>query len=176
MKSYDGETGQYLGDFVPEGVGGLSLTQEVLIGPDGHFYVSGRGNNAILKYDRRSGEFLGTFTTGYVLSEPTKMTYGPGGDLYVSQWAGPQTVARFDGSTGAFVSEVTPTLSQPMQQAWSGDGTLFVVSFQSKDVRRFGDDGALIDIFTSGTNLLGPVNLWFDGPGDLFVFPPARET
>ena len=167
VKRYDGETGLYLDDFIAAGAGGLNTTQEILIGHDGHFLVSGRFTNRILRFDRRSGAYLGDFSSGYTLNEPTKMAFGPDGDLYVAQWAGTNTVVRFDGVTGAFVEEVTPTLSQPMQPAWDSQGVLHVVSFGSRDVRTY-ENGALGSVVTSGVSMGGPVNLWFDGP-DLFV-------
>ena len=49
VKYYDGTTGAYKGEFVPPNSGGLSSTQEVAFGLDGHLYVSGRGNTAIKK-------------------------------------------------------------------------------------------------------------------------------
>lgn len=170
VKRYNGQTGAYIDDFIAADAGGLNTTQEVLLGPDGHLYVSGRFTNAILKFHRRTGELLGAFTSGYTLDQPTKMSYGPDGHLYVSQWGQQKSaVARFDGVTGAFIDEATPPLQQGMQSAWDAGGTLHVVSFGSRDVQRFDATGAFIDVFTSGKALQGPVNLWFDDGGDLLV-------
>ena len=169
VKRYDGETGAYLGDFVASGAGGLRATQEVAFGLDGHLYVSGRGNTAILKFDGQTGAFIEPFTSGYTLDNPTKMTFGPDSLLYVSQWGQEQsTVARFDAVTGVFVDEITPDLNQPMGHAWDADTTLYVVSFGSRDVRRYDRQGTLIDVLVSSSFLQGPVNLWFDGD-DLLV-------
>ena len=97
------------------------------------------------------------------------MTRGPDGDLYVSQWGqGQKTVARFNGVTGAFVDEATPALDDPMSHAWDDAGTLYVVNFDSADVRRFTATGELMDVFIGSQVLTGPVNLWFDGDA-LFV-------
>jgi len=85
VKRYDGETGAFLGDFIAPGAGGLSLTQEVRIGPDGSVFVTGRGNSTVLRFDRRTGTFLGPVTSGYPLDQPTKMTIAEG-RIYVSQW------------------------------------------------------------------------------------------
>lgn len=161
VKRFDGETGAYLGDFVAPGSGGLQLTQEVLFDLDGNLLVTGFGTPSILKYDGRTGEFLGAFSSGYSLRNATKMVYGPDGDLYVSQWAGSSSVARFDGQTGAFVEEVTPSLDRPMQPAWSDDGTLHVVNFGTLDVRRFSPTGTSLGTLTIGAPLTGPVNQWF---------------
>lgn len=167
VKRYDGETGQYLGDFIPPGSGGLRTTQEVVFGPDGRFYVSGRGNSAILVYDPVSGSPLGAFTEGYTLDNPTKMRFGPDGNLYVAQWGTSQSsVVRFD-EHGTFIDEFTEDLNNPMDHAWDADGNYYVAVFGSRDVRRYGPDGTFSDIFISG--LQGPVNLWFDDQGDLLV-------
>lgn len=174
VKRYHGETGAYLGDFVAPGAGGLAATQDVAFGPDGHLYVSGRENSAVKKYDRETGDFLGNFTTGYVLDNPTKMSFGPDGHLYVSQWgtsSGKRKIARFEGTTGAFLGEFTEAdFNMGMDHLWDRDGRLYVVSYGSKDVRRYdATTGAFLDVFIQGNGLLGPVNLWFGDGGDLFV-------
>lgn len=169
VKRYDGRTGTFIGDFVAPGAAGLGATQELLWAPNGNLIVSGYLNDAVLEFHGKTGAFVGAYTSGYTLREPTKMTWGPDGDLYVSQWAGATTVVRFDGATGAFVEEVTGALDRPMQQAWDDEGTLYVTSFGSKDVRRFGSGSMAGEVFTSGWDLAGPVNLWFDDAGSLLV-------
>lgn len=170
VKRFNGEDGKLVDDFVKPGAGGLNLTQEVAFGPDGNIYVSGRGTNAILKYDKVSGEFIEKFTKGYILDEPTKMTFGPDGLLYVSQWGKTKNkVARFDAATGNFVDEITDGLNQGMSHAWDASGNLYIVSYGSKDVRKFTASGEFIEVFSRGGNLLGPVNLWFGAEENLFV-------
>ena len=114
MKKYDGATGAYLGDFIPDSSGGLSATQEVRFGPDGHLYVSGRENSTVKKYNGVTGEYIGDFTSGFALDGPTKINFGPDGFLYVSQWGAPGAVSpkkivRFNAATGIFVDEFTTT-------------------------------------------------------------------
>ena len=59
--------------------------------------MTGIGNNAIRRYDPQTGDFMGDFSSGYSLAEPTKMAIGPDSLLYVSQWGDDQSkVARFD--------------------------------------------------------------------------------
>lgn len=169
VKRYDGHTGAYVDDFVPPGSVGLSQTQEVLIkGSD--ILVVGIGTSAVLRFDRRGGPGS-PFTSGYALNGPTKANWGPDGNLYVSQWGDTQSsVAVFDGATGAFIREATPDLDRPMDQAWDSEGTLYVLTFGSRDVRRYDETGNLIDIFVRpDEHLRGPVNLWFDEAGDLLI-------
>lgn len=170
VKAFDAASGEFLGDFVKPGAGGLNATQEVAFGPDGDLFVSGRGNTSILRFDGRTGEFIGDFTSGYELDNPTKMTFSQDGRLYVSQWGERQaTVARFDATTGEFIDEVTPPLVQGMAHAWDEEGRLYVASYGSKDVKRFTADGEPIDVFAAPEHLLSAVNLWFGQGGDLFV-------
>lgn len=170
VKRYDGQTGEYLGEFVSGGTSGLSVTQDVRLGPDGNIYVTGRGTPAVLRFDRRTGAPLGPFTSGYTLDEPTKMTFLPDGRLYVSQWGqSKSSVAVFDGTTGQFLREATPNLNQPMQHLLDDAGTLLVANYGSRDVRRFGPDGTALGMATSGRELAGPVNLWRHDTGDLLV-------
>jgi hypothetical protein len=171
VKRYHGQTGAYLGDFVKPGAGGLNTTQEVLFGMDGHLLVSGRGNKHILKFDRDTGDFLGNFTSGYDLDNPTKMTLGPDNLLYISQWGQQKKkVVRFNFATGAFVDEFTEIdLNQGCGQAWDAAGNLYVASFGSADVRKFDQQGKFLGVFTEAGHLQGAVNLWFGEGGDLFV-------
>ncbi len=168
VKRFDGQTGRFLGDFIASGDNGLGQTQEVVIGPDNQLYVTGLSNGVIKKYDIETGAFIENFSSGYVLQAPTKMTFGPDGNIYVSQWGSTKSsVAKFDGTTGAFIAEATPNLDRPMGHAWDSAGTLHVVNFGSLDVRRFDADGNEIDVLIAA-ELTGPVNLMFDGD-DLLV-------
>jgi streptogramin lyase len=171
VKKFNGQTGTFIGDFVPTGSGGLNQTQEVAFGNDGNLYVSGRGDTAILKYDGSTGAFLGNFTSGYKLDNPTKMTYGPDGKIYVSQWGAIQNkVARFDAVTGTFANEFTSVgVNEGSGHAWDASGNLYVACYGSHDVRKFDLSGTFVGVFTASGHLSGPVNLWFGQGGDLFV-------
>lgn len=168
---FNGLTGANLGNFVAPGSGGLSATQEVAFGYDGHLYVSGRGNTAILKFHRDTGEFLGKFTSGYDLDNPTKMTFGPDSMLYVSQWGQTKSkVARFNGHTGVFVDEATSVdIIQGMGHAWDADGNLYVASFGSRNVQKFAPAGNSLGVFIEHPGMTGAVNVWFGKDGNLYV-------
>jgi len=175
VKKYDGATGAYLGNFVPDSSGGLSATQEVVFGPDGHLYVSGRENTAVKKYNGVTGEYIGDFTSGFVLAGPTKISFGPDGNLYVSQWGItgaeiPKRTVRFSATTGVFVDQFTSTtISNAGGHAWDADGNLFVASFGSGNVHKFDTNGTFQGIFTEAGHLSNAMNLWFDDSGDLLV-------
>jgi len=175
VKYYDGTTGAYLGDFVSSGSGGLSATQEVVFGPDGHLYVSGRENTAVKKYNGVTGDYISDFTSGLVLVGPTKISFGPDSNLYVSQWGAPgaetpKKIVRFNATTGVFVDEFTSiTISSAGGHAWDADGNLFVASFGSKNVQKFDANGVFLGIFAEAGHLTSAMNLWFDDSGDLLV-------
>lgn len=174
VKRYNGVSGAYLGNFVAPGSGGLSATQEVKFGLDGHLYVTGYYTPNILRFDSTNGNLLGQFSNGYAMENPTKMSFGPDGRIYVSQWGNAKNaVVRFNATTGAFIDEFTPPLGagNGMGHAWDAQGRLYVACFASKDVKRFNTSGQLIDIFipTAAGQLQGPVNLWFDNNNNLFV-------
>lgn len=175
IKRYDAETGEYLGDFVAPGSGGLVAPQEVLFKDDGHLLVTGRNNTSILEYDGTTGEYRGEFSSGFTLRGPTKLTRGPDGYLYVSQWDNTEDkVVRFDATTGDFVDEFTSTsVDNGCGHAWDGDGNLYVASYGAKNVQKFGPDGQFIAVVAS-TGLGGPVNVWFDAQGDLMVLDWMR--
>ena len=70
--------------------------------------VSANTYGSILRYDERTGAYLGTFVTAYSggLQTPTGIVCGPDGNLYVADLnAG---VLRFNGQTGDFIDVFVP--------------------------------------------------------------------
>jgi streptogramin lyase len=179
VKRYSFETGDYVDDIIPANATRRTLTQEVLFGEDGMMYVSfrqGSESSAVHRYDPLTGEDLGAFTSGYALDQPTKMKWGPDGNLYISQWGNTRwNVAVFDGQSGEFLREATnePSRLNLMDQAWDSNGNLLVVSFGSnsggRDVRRYDSQGNYTGSLVSASSLVGPVNMWFETDGDLTV-------
>ena len=176
IKRYNAETGEYIDDFVPSRSGGLVRPQEVVFGPDGHLYVTGFQNAQIKKYDRDTGDFLGDFSSGFNLSQPSKMTFHSDGLIYVSQWGGQRKVIRFNANTGAFVDEFTSTgIVGGCGHTWDNSGFLYVVGWGSNGnngtVQRFdASEGLFIDVLVPAGRgqLAGPVNIWFKD-NELFV-------
>lgn len=175
VKLFNGETGEFIEDFVAEGAGGLSKTQDVAFGPGGHLYVTGIDNSAILKYDGMTGEFLGEFTSGYELHGPTKFTFHDDGLVYVSQWGEKKEIARFNSQTGEFVDAfATSGLDLACGHAWDNLGNLFVADYSLKSVMFYEPDGSTGGNFTLGDELEGPVNVWFRDNGNLIVLDWMR--
>ncbi len=174
VKLYNLATGGFIKNFVTAGSGGLSYPQEVVWHPDGFLLVTGRGNGAVKKYDGATGAYLGNFTSGYTLDNPTKMTVWRDSLLYISQWGVTQNkVVRFDLKTGEFVDEFT-SIGVPAGSghAWDAAGNLYVAQYGNGvdgKVQKFAVDGTFAGTFVSSSILQGPVNLWFDAVGNLFV-------
>jgi len=179
VKLYDLATGDFIKNFVSAGSGGLSFPQEVLWHPDGFLLVTGRGNTAIKKYDGTTGDYLGNFTSGYSLDNPTKTTIWQDSLLYVSQWgASKNKVVRFDLKTGVFVDEFTKVgVPTGDSHAWDTAGNLYVpqwIDGLNGKVSKFDTAGNFISTFIPTSLLDGPVNLWFDAEGNLFVLDWTR--
>lgn len=172
VKRYDGNTGQFLGDFVTPGLGQINTPREVLFHPNGHLLVTGRFSNAIKMYDAQTGAFIKNFTQNYPLDNAGKATWGPDGYLYVSQWGITKSrLVRFD-STGAFVDEFNDAnLNQACGHTWDDDGNLYVAVYGEGDegnVLIFDTLGNAPQIYLPNGFLQGPVNVWFRG-GDFYV-------
>jgi len=162
VQRFNGETGNYIDDFVSFQSGGLSAPQEILM-VDGKLLITGRFNENILAYDGVTGDFLGNFSSGYILDNPTKMTLGPDSLLYISQWGQVNSkVVRFRADDGTFVDEFTNiSLNQGMGHAWDEDGNLYVADFGSSEIKKFDTGGVFVENFISPNPLSGPINIWF---------------
>jgi hypothetical protein len=184
FKQYDLATGAYMGDFIPA-IPNLEEPQEILLAQDGKSFLASffRGSlTTTVRQYSTDGTFLGHFSSGYTLGFPTKMTFGPDGDLYVSQWLGSQNeVVRFDGTTGVFkdvvAREGTVINQNPMGQAWLPDGTLLVTNWAQGGINgaavgsvRSYAPASSAPTGTFASSLRGPVNLFWDPiTGDLLV-------
>ena len=192
---FDAATGAFVDQFVSRKSGGLNQPWNVLIGPhDGDLYVStghfrGPGQiKAVLHYDGTTGAFLDEFVQRSQMDMAHAVMFGPDGNLYVGvrddEGGHPKggRIARFDGTTGAFMDDFVPRLSggllHPLAHVFGPSGRgphnldLYVTDEDGHDVKRYdGTTGAFLGVFVAaGTGLISdPLGLTFGPDGNLYV-------
>jgi hypothetical protein len=111
---FNPSTGALIGTFVSS-IGGTSYPLGITFGPDGSLYMadgSTAGSGYIRRFDGSSGAPTGTFSCanpsgGVPGCTPFDLTFGPDGNLYVSDLAS-ASVLKMNGSTLAFMSVFVP--------------------------------------------------------------------
>lgn len=172
VKTYDLE-GNYSGNFVAPGYGGLSGTEDILFHPDGRILVSGFQNTAIKSYDGESGVYLGDFSKGYSLATPSKMSIGPDSLIYITQWGTTQNkVVRFD-LDGDFVDEFTSVgVPNGLGHIWDSAGNFYIAQYGNGGngiIKRFDPEGKDLGTFINSAILQGPTNIWWGPGGDMYI-------
>lgn len=84
IKQYDEVTGQYIRDFVTPGSGGLSLPQDLAIGPNGNLFVSSQETSSVKEYSGKTGQFIRDFVSaddGVLF--PKGLSFSSDGSLFV---------------------------------------------------------------------------------------------
>lgn len=150
MVSFDEITGDFLGDFITPGSGGLLDPDTLVFGPDGNLYVSSGSDTdpsqaAILRYNGKTGEFIDVFATSASLFRPYGIAFGPDKNLYVSSFRSDE-ILRYNGKTGKFVDVFASGkgeangLNGPNGLLFGPDGSLYVTT-QGSVARRDGTGG-----------------------------------
>ena len=148
IRRYD-DNGNYLGDFVPPGNGGLDLPDGMAFGPDGNLYVSSSDSNQILRYNGQSGRFIDVFAEAG-LSAPGNLQFGPDQMLYVCN-KNTGEVFRFDPKDNSSLTVFASGggLNNPVGLLWK-DGLLYVADFAGGAIRRYdAQTGAFVDLFAT---------------------------
>ena len=166
--AYDPVRGGFLGVFASGG--SLSSAQGLAFGPDGNLYVASAQTGQILRFDGKTGTYLGLFAK---VDEPAGITFGPDGNLYVVSDI-VNGVVRFNGKTGAsmgtFASASGNKMNNPFMAVFGPDGNLYVSSLFSAQVLRFeGRSGAYQSVFATASPTAGPTGLLFTPDGRLLV-------
>lgn len=133
-------------------------------------YVAGFFNDAVLRYDGQTGDFLGVFTTGGPLELPRGLAFGPDGHLYVANLLLDQ-IEKYDGQTGEFlgVFAADPRMDGPEGIGFGPNGNLYVVCNNTDNVVEFdGQSGQFVKEF-SGGGLDGGFGMCFSPRGTLMV-------
>jgi hypothetical protein len=169
---YHERTGDFLGEFIPAGSGGLGIPDGLLFGPEGNLYVGSLETDSILRYDGITGDPLpsagnsgatfvpsgsGGLTFGSPGSDDAWMIFGRDGNLYVKSGGihgSPGSVLRFNGATGEFIDVFVPEgsggLTGPRALVFGPDGNLYVNSSDpgpGSVLRYDGTTGVFLDVF-----------------------------
>ena len=156
---------------------GLAHPYQCLFGPDGNLYVAGQDNNAVLRYDGKTGRAKGVFVKPGAggLDGIRGIAFHPDGDLLVAGRDN-NAILRFDGKSGSakgdFVAAENSKLEHPIQLRYGPDGHLYVSSGKNSRIIRFhGRTGKQIDVFVKHKSggLDHPSGFDWDASGDLYV-------
>ncbi|HEY2761352.1 MAG TPA: dockerin type I domain-containing protein, partial [Pirellulales bacterium] len=139
-------SGNYLGDFVAPGVGGLHGPTGMTYGPDGNLYVANAtvGANDIVEFNGLTGAPMGTFAAG--LNGPTGLRYNSAdGNFYATNFG------SFAGNTVSKISSAGDVLgnfgsghSLPTSIAIDGAGNIYVSEFGTGSVNKYDPGGSLL--------------------------------
>jgi len=155
--------------------GELDAPHDVLVRADRHVLVSSTGGGHVAEFDNE-GVFVGLLVSAGAggLSQPTGMTFTPGGTLLVAS-GGNDSVLEYDAYTGvslgAFVSSGAGGLSGALGLAYGPNGNLFVSTSDNTVLQYDGATGGFIDVFVSAGagGLDAPRGLVFKPDGNLLV-------
>jgi DNA-binding beta-propeller fold protein YncE len=194
VKTFDAETGQYLGIFVTQESGNLHGPRGLIFDHHHNLLVTNQNvdqpqNGDVLKYKKQTGQFLGELVSSNQLGAP----FAPRGIvlskhnvLFVADIFDPTTgqgeVRMYDGSTGMFLGNLDHSgfngPFHPRGLVFGPDGLLYVSVLDINDplkgwVLRFNTKkGKLRDVFiesNSVNDLHRPEGLVFNPDGDLYV-------
>ena len=140
------------------------------------------GGSGILRYDERTGQFLGLAIGigARGLDNPQGTAIGPDGRLYISSFGDPRPgvvghrqVLRYDGRrVEVFVPPGSGGLGAPNDVALGPDGNLYVADgfFGTNSILRFnGTTGRFMGVFARSADIRQPSRIAFGRNGDLYV-------
>lgn len=159
----DPTTGEQSGPFLSTGNDYQDQLRHPTFGPDGHFY--GVNQQGVVRYHGTSGAFVDVFIPigRGGLAQPTALTFGKNGDVYVASSAS-HSILRYT-SNGTFAGTFVPPgdggLNGPADLAFGPDGDLYVASSGSNAILRFAPNGAFRSTFASGPAVAEPREIAF---------------
>jgi streptogramin lyase len=170
--------------FVANGSGGLVNPKDIAFGERGSLLAIGTGRNAVLKYDRVTGQPLTPLVADNAegIANLEAMVFSPDRDLYLVGGA-LNGVWRFNGRTGAakpgplksgavFVESEPQGLSNIKDLCFDADGDLYLIGQSLNAVLKYdGTNGAFLGQFVpnGSGNIANLEALTFGPDGNLFV-------
>ncbi|BAT56916.1 putative lipoprotein (plasmid) [Nostoc sp. NIES-3756] len=133
------------------------------------------GNSSILKYDEKTGKFLGVFVSKGVIGLSSGITFGKDGYLYAADQAN-NSILRFDGKKGTLIDTFlqfgTSGPKRPEDIAFGPDGNLYISGLAGGGVQKYDFVTGLLSVVTQtnsqGGNLLA-AGLSFGPDGNLYI-------
>lgn len=135
---YDGTTGDLLGVFVSEGLGGLDGPRGLVFDHNGLLCVCSALTNQLIKYNA-DGSFAGAVDLSAVgLKGPDGVAVGSDGSLYITG-RGSDSIAKIDagGTLSQLVAPGVGAMSGPRKLTIDSDGNLVVPCENGSGVLRF---------------------------------------
>ncbi|WP_342042135.1 hypothetical protein [Bacillus sp. OTU2372] len=198
VKTFNAETGRFLGSFVPSGDHGLNGPRGLIFDHEGNLLVTNQNegqpqNGDVLKYNGQTGAFLGELVKsnapgapfaprGIVLSKQNVLFVADMGDFaFDTGIEVPGEVRMYNGFTGAFIGNLDHSGFSPFHPrglVFGPDGLLYVSAFDFLDpnkgwVLRFDTKtNKLLDVFISNDDIKDlhrPEGLVFGPDGNLYV-------
>ncbi len=131
---YDGQTGQYLGEFVAPSAGGLNGPIDMLIGPYGDLWVTSMDSSQIIRYDGETGGFLSQTP----VSGPRGIALNPV-DGYFYVVAAGNRVQRYNPSimgSAAYAGEavIGGLLNNPQDVIFRPDGGMYISNYNTRSI------------------------------------------
>ncbi|WP_164928607.1 NHL repeat-containing protein [Gloeobacter violaceus] len=166
---YDLLTGDFIGEFVATGSGGLSRPSGLAFGPNGgNLFVADTSSSKILEFSVFDGSYVGDFAflSGML---PGEIAFFNSNLFVIDQAA--SAVQRFD-SQGTYQGVFVSNLDSAADFVFGPNGNLFITvgDFQLGRVDQYdGVTGAFIGTFASGNGLSNPTGLAFGPDGNLYV-------
>ena len=155
----------------------LLMTPAIVTSHAAELFVADRATDRILSFDETTGDFLRVVTdTG--LDQPSGLTFGPGGFLYVSNvQSGPfpgsaANVVQVDPVTGMTTPFITDIVAPGGIAYHAASDTLFVSEFGNFDgdeVYRYDSAGTLLQTLGTGSAPTARAGMTFDDAGNLYV-------
>ena len=156
---FDGTTGAFM-DLFASG-GGLDTPSRIAFGPAGDLFVSSQFNNVVLRFNGATGAFIGVFASNGGLQSPAGLAF----DQMEICTSRVLTLARSFATTGhrrIHQRFCERWVDQSPELRFSSDGSLYVASIWSDEVRHYGVDGAFTGAFVNaGAGLNVPIDLLF---------------